>query len=123
MLGRTQNSRYGSAQEIVEIGRLLRELEGHFEHLARSVAGSARHASSTIPEAISDTWSDLADSIRALQERTQGMGREATRVGKEATRVGSDVWHRIEKEVGYRPLLALALAAGVGFLIGALNRR
>jgi ElaB/YqjD/DUF883 family membrane-anchored ribosome-binding protein len=78
---------------------------------------SARHAQDSVPDAISETWSDLSDRMgTALQTHARTMGREATRAGTEA-------WRRLEHEVGYRPLLALAVAAGIGFLIGALNRR
>ena len=111
------HKRYGSPHEVAEIGRLLRELERHFEQLGRSAVADARHASSALPEALSETWSDLSDRVgTALQER-------ARTVGQEATRAGTHAWRRIEREVGYRPLAALAIAAGVGFLIGALNRR
>jgi ElaB/YqjD/DUF883 family membrane-anchored ribosome-binding protein len=109
--------RSGSAQELAEIGRLLRDLERHFEKLGRSAVADARHAGSVLPEAISETWSDLSDRVGvALQERARS-------VGKEATRAGTKAWHRVEREVGYHPLAALAIAAGIGFLIGALNRR
>jgi ElaB/YqjD/DUF883 family membrane-anchored ribosome-binding protein len=37
--------------------------------------------------------------------------------------MGQGALNRIAREVTERPLVALAVAAGIGFLIGALNRR
>jgi ElaB/YqjD/DUF883 family membrane-anchored ribosome-binding protein len=109
------NKRQGYANELAEIGRLLRDLERNLEQLGRSAVSNARHAQSTVPDAVSETWSELSDRVSsALQGHA---------LGKEATRVGAQAWRRLEREVGYRPLVALAIAAGMGFLIGALNRR
>lgn len=107
----------GYASELAEIGRLLRDLERNLEHLGRSAVSSARHAQDRVPDAISDTWSELSDRVSSALQSHAGT------LGKEATRAGAQAWRRLEREVGYRPLVALAIAAGVGFLIGALNRR
>jgi len=112
-----RNSRYATSRDIAEIGRLLRDLEGQFGHLAQSVAVDARQASSTVPDMISQALSDIAERVRATVQYS------ARSVGEEATRVGSGAWRKIEDEVVHRPLAALAIAAGIGFLIGALNRR
>jgi ElaB/YqjD/DUF883 family membrane-anchored ribosome-binding protein len=37
--------------------------------------------------------------------------------------MGGDALRRIEDEIGHRPLLTLAIAAGIGFLAGMANRR
>jgi ElaB/YqjD/DUF883 family membrane-anchored ribosome-binding protein len=104
----------GYANELAEIGRLLRDLERNLEQLGRSAVSSARQAQNTVPDAISETWSELSERVSlALQGP----------FGKEATRAGARAWQKLEREVGHRPLIALAVAAGIGFLIGALNRR
>jgi ElaB/YqjD/DUF883 family membrane-anchored ribosome-binding protein len=111
------NKRQGAVPELAEIGRLLHDLQAHLEHLGRSAASETRRARSALPETISDTWSDLSDRVSAaLQDH-------ASLVGKEATRAGGKAWRRIEHEMSTRPLTALAIAAGIGFLIGAMNRR
>ena len=113
----SQMFRPSTSRDIAQIGRLLRELEGQLAPLAKSVAFDARDAGSGVPDMISQVLSDLSDRFRTTVQSS------ARTVGHEATRVGAGVWHKIEDEVVHRPLAALAIAAGIGFLIGALNRR
>jgi len=104
-------SRSGSAglPDVDDIGRILRDLSGPLAQLAAFASASAREASHSVPERISETLASFGTSAR--------------QVGDEATRVSRTAWHRVEDEVVHRPLLALAVAAGIGFLIGAINRR
>jgi ElaB/YqjD/DUF883 family membrane-anchored ribosome-binding protein len=107
--------RHGS-YDVAEIGHLLRELERLFAQLGRSAASDAKHARTAIPDALSETWSDLSDRVgTALQDRAH--------LVQGASRAGTLAWQRFEREVTDRPLVALAIAAGIGFLIGAINRR
>jgi ElaB/YqjD/DUF883 family membrane-anchored ribosome-binding protein len=110
-------SRSATSRDVAQIGKLLRELEGHLAHLARSVAADARDVSSNVPDLISDAFSELSDRFRTTIQSS------AQSVGTQAARVGGGAWHRLEDEVTNHPLTALAIAAGIGFLIGALNRR
>jgi ElaB/YqjD/DUF883 family membrane-anchored ribosome-binding protein len=96
-----------------ELFRLLNELAGPLARVAALVSSNARAAGSAVPERLSETWGDLSTSVRD----------NARFVGAEASRTGRHVWHRVEDEVAHRPLVALAIAAGIGFLIGALNSR
>ena len=107
--------RSGSAAslDIGEIGRLLHDLSGPLAHLASIVSANARAASAAVPERLSETLSEFGTSLR-------GSARD---VGEEAGRVSRKALHRVEDEIVHRPFLALAIAAGIGFLIGALNRR
>jgi ElaB/YqjD/DUF883 family membrane-anchored ribosome-binding protein len=99
-----------------DISRLIGDLERGLGQLAAFVSANARHATETVPDRMSDVVSDISDRLHALRFN-------ARTVGGEAARVGTNVWHRIEDEVVARPVLALAVAVGIGFLIGALNRR
>jgi ElaB/YqjD/DUF883 family membrane-anchored ribosome-binding protein len=65
---------------------------------------------------IADAWADMSGRFNDVQHGARA-------VGTEAARVGTGAWHKIEDEITHRPLTALAIAAGIGFLIGALNRR
>jgi ElaB/YqjD/DUF883 family membrane-anchored ribosome-binding protein len=56
---------------------------------------------------------DAADSVR----------NGADAMSDEAARMTGDAVRRIEDEVGQRPLLTLAIAAGIGFLAGMAGRR
>jgi ElaB/YqjD/DUF883 family membrane-anchored ribosome-binding protein len=102
-----------SASELTEIMRALRDLEKRLRSLGPAAKSDAREAGGALTELLSETLSDLADRLR---ERARG-------VGGEAARVGSDAIRRVEEEVGNRPLMTLAVAAGIGFLLGFLNRR
>jgi len=100
-----------------DIGRLLQDLERRLSEVAAFVAANTRQASSSVPDRLSESLSEVAERLRtSLRENARS-------VGEEASRVGSSAWHRVENEVVHRPLLALAIAAAIGFAIGALNRR
>jgi ElaB/YqjD/DUF883 family membrane-anchored ribosome-binding protein len=113
----SQMSRSATSRDIAQIGRLLRDLEGQLTHLAKSVAADARDASSNVPDMISDAFSGLSERLGTIVQSN------ARSVGEEAMRAGTGAWRKVEDEVVNRPLTALAIAAGIGFLIGALNRR
>jgi hypothetical protein len=51
------------------------------------------------------------------------MGDEAAKIGGAAADLGNDVLWRLSREVKHRPLVTLAVAIGVGILIGLLNNR
>ena len=106
-------SRSHALSDVDEVGRILHDLSGPLTQLAAFAAATAREASRNVPERMSETLSELGTSV----------GYRARNVGEEAARVGRTALHRVEDEVTHRPLLALAIAAGVGFLIGAMNRR
>jgi ElaB/YqjD/DUF883 family membrane-anchored ribosome-binding protein len=110
-----------------DIGRLLLDLERGLSQLSTFMSGRVREvggaipervrdASSAIPDRLSDTLSEISDRLRVLM-------RDNRHVGEEAMRMSQGALQRIEREVVDRPLVALAVAAGIGFLIGALNRR
>ena len=84
--------------------------DGRLNALAkRSAKGAAEDAS----EFVSDAVSDATDRMR----------NGAHSVSDEAARMSGDAIKRIEEEIGQRPLLTLAIAAGIGFLAGMAGRR
>jgi len=50
-------------------------------------------------------------------------GDEAVRIGNEAAELGNEALRRIAREVERRPLVILAVAIGVGILVGLAGRR
>jgi ElaB/YqjD/DUF883 family membrane-anchored ribosome-binding protein len=96
-----------------EIGQLMQDIEtrvGRLNDLARQ---SAKNAAGNASDYVSETLSDAADRVR----------NGAHAVSDEASRMGGDALRRFEDEVGQRPLLTVAIAAGIGFLAGMAGRR
>jgi ElaB/YqjD/DUF883 family membrane-anchored ribosome-binding protein len=51
------------------------------------------------------------------------MSDQAGKMGNEAAKLGNDALRRLSSEVEHRPLVTLAVAVGVGILIGVASRR
>lgn len=96
-----------------EIAGLMRDLESRVSRLNNLGRSGAGNAAAVASDYVSDTLSDTADRLR----------NGANMVTDEATKLGGDAIRRIEEEVEQRPLLTLAIAAGIGFLAGMAGRR
>jgi len=96
-----------------ELGQLMADIETRVSRLNALTKRGASQAANGASEFVSDTISDAADRVR---NGAHVMSDEAARLSGEALR-------KIEDEVGQRPLLTLAIAAGIGFLAGMANRR
>src|SRR3954454_6254813 len=81
-----------------EIGQLMHDIEARVGRLNALAKRSAKDAANDASEFVSEA----ADSLR------NGAGS----VTEEAARLSGDAIRRIEEEVGQRPLLTLAIAAG-----------
>ncbi len=66
--------------------------------------------------------SDLVDRFRGGARSVGGeatrFGQDAARFGHEATKLGGDALRRVSTEIERRPLVTVAIAVGVGLLIG-----
>lgn len=51
------------------------------------------------------------------------MGDEAAKIGSEVAKLGNDALRRLSKEVEHRPLFTVAVAIGVGILVGLVSHR
>jgi ElaB/YqjD/DUF883 family membrane-anchored ribosome-binding protein len=96
-----------------EIGQLMHDIEARVGRLNALAKRSAKGAAEDASEFVSDAVSDAADRMR----------NGAHSVSDEAARLSGDAIKRIEDEIGQRPLLTLAIAAGIGFLAGMAGRR
>jgi ElaB/YqjD/DUF883 family membrane-anchored ribosome-binding protein len=69
----------------------------------------------------------VAAALSSMADRFRGganlMGDEAAKIGSEAAKLGNDALRRLSKEVEHRPLLTLAVAVGVGILVGLVSHR
>jgi ElaB/YqjD/DUF883 family membrane-anchored ribosome-binding protein len=126
-----------SAADIAEIERRMLALENRLERLADSAGDSlsnaagrasagAAEASDRIGAAVTAALGEIAQrfrgSSRAASETTAKLGGEAVRYGNEAAKLGNDAVRRLVDEVERRPLMTLAVAAGVGLLVGLAGR-
>jgi len=96
-----------------EIGELMHDIEARIGKLQALAKRSAKDAAEGATDFVSDTVNDAADRVR----------NGASAVSEETSRMAGDAIRRIEDEVGQRPLLTLAIAAGIGFLAGMAGRR
>jgi ElaB/YqjD/DUF883 family membrane-anchored ribosome-binding protein len=105
----------------------LRGIENELERAGRKAGSKAANGMTQVSEQLTDT---IASTLNDMTERFQRGRRiaqdEAARFGTEAARLGADYGtsavRRISSEVEHRPLAALAVAVGVGILIGLASR-
>lgn len=105
-----------TADEIAAIEDLMSDLEKRLQRLnqaaKKEVSGGANDVQDFVREALAGITSRMRESASAVTDK----------VADEASRLGGDAVKRIAEEVDQRPLLMLAAAAGIGFLLG-LSRR
>jgi ElaB/YqjD/DUF883 family membrane-anchored ribosome-binding protein len=120
MFGQSSPSRAISA-DIGEIERRLRALEKHLQRMGNRTSTSAVQAADRISDTVASALSSMADRFREFRD-SRGYD-EAARLGNEAARLGNTALRRLSHEVEERPLVVLAVAIGVGILIGIASRR
>ena len=104
--------------DLGAIDRRLRALERSLEHVVSP--SIAWQSADRVGEAVASALGSVADRFR---HGADAVGDEAAKFGSEATKLGNTALKRLAEEVARRPLTALVLAAGVGFLVGAVGRR
>jgi ElaB/YqjD/DUF883 family membrane-anchored ribosome-binding protein len=101
----------------------LRALEHELERIGRSAgrhtAAGMSAAGDHVGDAIGSALTEIVDRFRSGRRMA---GDEAARIGNEAAKFGAKLsnsaLHRMASEVERRPLVTLAVAVGVGILIG-----
>jgi len=122
------------SRELVDIERRMKLLERQLERLssatlraASSGAASVSHATDRVGEALLSGLSDLLDRFRGgartVGDEASRFGHEAARYGQEAARLGNHALRRVSNEVEHRPLITLAVAVGIGLLVGMVGAR
>lgn len=106
-----------AAEEIAAIEELMGDLEKRLSRLSgtarREASGGANEVGDFVTEALERIKSRVRDSAAGVTET----------IADEATKFGHDAFKKLTDEVEHRPLLMLAVAAGIGFLAGMANRR
>jgi ElaB/YqjD/DUF883 family membrane-anchored ribosome-binding protein len=115
MFRRSPNGRLFAAN-IADIERRMQSLEKRFQRTAGRASANVAQAADHVGDAIIPA---LAEVINRFRGSAQSVGDEAARFGQEAARLGNNALRRVSDEVEHRPLMILAIAAGVGFLAAA----
>jgi ElaB/YqjD/DUF883 family membrane-anchored ribosome-binding protein len=111
------SSRYTRAlsSEVGEIERRLRILERSIEKLGARASSNARDTADGLGEAVA---SALSSWVERFRQSASSLGDESAALGKDAARYGTAALNKISNETEQRPLIAVAVALGVGILIG-----
>jgi ElaB/YqjD/DUF883 family membrane-anchored ribosome-binding protein len=123
---------FGHARaSYADIADLSRRVQAMERELTRAAGLAGRNISSGVSQTTDRVSDVLASALADVADRFRGgarsMGDEMSRVGhgaaREAARLGHDALRRVSNEVEQRPLVVLAIAAGLGLLVGMSSRR
>jgi hypothetical protein len=118
------------SRNVAAIEGRLRALENELERIGRAAGRSTTAGVSVAGDNVSDAIASAVTEIvkrfrsgrRLAGDEAARLGDEAARLGDEAAKlgakIGNDTLRRMASEVEHRPLIALAVAVGVGILIG-----
>lgn len=99
-----------------EIRHLASDLQDRLNRLNAISRQGAAHAGEGVQDFIADTLDSLTS--KAVSQLTSGAQERVTDFTDEATRMSNKAIKRVSREIDRRPLLTLAIAAGVGYLAG-----
>ena len=113
----TASSRYTRAisSEVGDIERRLQTLQNGLEKLRARSTANARDTADSLSDALSSALSGWSERFR---QGASTLGDQSAALGKDAARYGAAALSQISKETEQRPLIAIAVALGVGILIG-----
>lgn len=113
----TRAAKSAAAEEIAAIEELMADLEKRLRRLSGTAQREAAGATNEVGDFVSETLERIMSRVR---DSASGVTQSVT---DEAARVGTDAVKKLTAEVENRPLVMLAVAAGIGFLAGLANRR
>ena len=99
-----------------EIRKLARELQDRLNRLNNVSRQGATHAGEGVQAFIADTLDSLTS--KAVSQLTSGVQERVSDFTDEATRMSNQAIKRVSRQIDRRPLLTLAIVAGVGYLAG-----
>ena len=111
MLGQSGYSRT-MLPNVREIERRLRSLEQQLERVGDRTSASTAEVVERVGAAVTPVLSSIADWFRG----------GAHSMSDEAAKLGNDALRRLSNEVEHRPLITIAVAVGVGILVGLASR-
>ena len=104
-----------------EIRHLAGDLQDRLNRLNAISRKGASHASGSVQDFIAETLETLTS--RAVSQLAEPIQEKFGDLTDEATRMSNKALKRVTREVDKRPLLTLAIAAGVGYLAGMAMKR
>ena len=117
------SSRFGqlASAQTGEIERRLQTLEKRLSEIGARARASTnnRDIVGDLSEVIASALSTWADRFR---QGADTVGDQSAALGKDAARLGTMALDRIGDETRQRPLVAVAVALGVGVLVGMALR-
>lgn len=116
MARKSKNGNGAVAELEREIGLLMDGLEARLDRLNGLAKRESRQVSDEISDFVAETVANVTDKVT---DRVRDNARTA---GDEAAHFGGDALRKIIAEVDQRPLMTLAIAAGIGFLAGLARR-
>lgn len=99
------------------IDNLMQDLEARLRRVNSKTKTEMSDASGDITEFVSDALAEIGNRVR------KGAQNITENAADEAAGATNDTIKKIWEEVEQRPLLTLALAAGIGYLLGVIARR
>jgi len=128
MFGQPRYARMTSI-DLSSVDRRVQDLEKRLARLTSTAGRASSNISSNVSEATERLGDTLVSALADISDRFRGgarsVGDEAARLRRDAGRLSSEALDRLSTEVEQRPLVMLAIAAGIGLLIGlaAAHRR
>lgn len=119
MFGRSGFARVISAN-VAEIERRMRSLEKQLHRAGSRSPAMVVQATDNFGEAVASALSTMADRFRG---NARSVGDETAKFVRHTAKFSNDALRRVSKEVAHRPLVTLAVAVGVGLLVGLISRR
>jgi hypothetical protein len=120
-------SSYSSAKSAKadEIEQRLRSIE---QRLGGSASARATVVTDHVGEALALALSAVTSRLLGRDSSANILGdassiREGRKIAGEAARLGNDAMRRVAREIKDRPLVTLAIAIGVGLLMGLAGHR
>jgi ElaB/YqjD/DUF883 family membrane-anchored ribosome-binding protein len=117
----SSSSRFGrlASAQTGEIERRLQTLEKKLREIGARASTNSRDIVGDLSEVIASALSNGADRFR---QGAGTVGDQSAALGKDAARLGTMAVDRIGDETRQRPLVAVAVALGVGVLVGMALR-
>ena len=119
MSGSPRFSPLTSAQ-TEEIERRLTALEKRLNEIGTRFSTNSRDIVGDLGDVIASALSNWGDRFR---QGASTVGDQSAALGKDAARLGTMAIDRIGEESRQRPLIAVAVALGVGILLGIALRK